>query len=56
MKQIENSHGGSLNHWDSGLMHITVQTRYVIQYLTMSLSGYMNATTHPDLISIRHDM
>ena len=45
LKQIENSHGGSLNIWDGGLMHITVQTCYDIQYLTMRLSGYMNAPT-----------
>ena len=39
MKQIEKSHGGSINHWVGGLMHITVQTRYDLQYLTMGLSG-----------------
>ena len=34
--------GVSLNHLVGRLMHITVQTRYDIQYLTMRLSGYMN--------------
>ena len=43
LKQIEKSHGGSLNHWVGGIMHITVQTRYDLQYPTMSLSGYLNA-------------
>ena len=43
LKQIEKSHGGSLNHWDGGIMHITVQTCYDHQYLTVRLSGYMNA-------------
>ena len=45
MKQIDKSHGGSLNHWVGGLMHITVQIRYDIKYLTMRLSGYMNIPT-----------
>ena len=43
MKQIENSHGVSLNNWFGGLIHITVQTCYDIQHLTMQLSGNMNA-------------
>ena len=43
LKQIEKSHGGSLNHWVGGLMYIIVQTCYDLQYLTMRLSGYMNA-------------
>ena len=37
-------------------MHITVQTCYDIQYLTMSLSGYMNAPTEPDLFDLKHVM
>ena len=45
MKQIEKSHVGSLNQWAGGLMHITVQTHYDLQYLTMHLSGYMNSPT-----------
>ena len=56
LKQIENSHIGSLNHWVCGLMYITVQTRYNIQYLTMRLSGYMNAPTEPDFLALRHGM
>ena len=43
LKQIENSHRGSLNNWVGDLMQITVQTRYALQYLTMQLRGYMNA-------------
>ena len=43
MKQIEKLHGGYLNHWVVGLMHITVQTCCDLNYLTMRLSGYMNA-------------
>ena len=42
-KQIENSHVGSIKHWVGGLMNTTVQTCYNLQYLTMRLSGYMNA-------------
>ena len=56
LKQTDKSHGGSFNHWVGGLMHITVQTRYDLQYLTMKLSGYMNAPTEPDFISFRHGM
>ena len=53
-KQIEKSLGGSLNHWVGGLIHIPVQNRYVIQYLIMRLSGYMNAPTGPVFLEIRH--
>ena len=56
MKQIENSHIGSLNNWVCGLMYITVQTCYGLQYLIMSLSGYMNAPIEPDFLSLRHGM
>ena len=45
LNQIEKSNGESLNHWFGGLMHITVQNFYDIQYLIMRLSGYMNAPT-----------
>ena len=48
LKQIEKSHGGYLNQWFGGLMHITVQTSYDLKYLTMCLNGYMNAPTEPD--------
>ena len=54
MKKIEKSHGGSLNHWVGGLMHITFQTRYDLQYLIMRLSGYINAPTEPDFIAIKY--
>ena len=37
-------------------MHITVQTYYDIQYLTMCISGYMNYPTEPALLSLRHGM
>ena len=43
LKEIEKYHGGSLNHWVGGIVHTTVQTCYDIQYLTMRLSGYINA-------------
>ena len=45
LKQIEKSHGGSLNHWVGGLIHITVQNCYDLKYLTIRLSGYMNEST-----------
>ena len=54
MKKIENSHGGYLNHWVSGLIHITVQTCYDIKYLTMRLSGYTNDPIEPALLDLRH--
>ena len=56
LKQIDKSHGGYLHYWNGGLMHTTVQTRYDIQYLTMRLSGYMNAPTEPAFISLKHGM
>ena len=37
-------------------MHITVQTRYDIQYLTMSLIGYINAPTEPAFIALKNGM
>ena len=52
LKQIDKSHRGYLNHWVDGLMHINVQTRYDIQYLTMQLSGYMNASTEPACLDL----
>ena len=45
LKQIEKTRGGSLNHWVGGLMHITIQTCYDLQYFTMHLSGFINAQT-----------
>ena len=56
LKQINKSHGGSLNQWVGGLMHTTVQTRYDLQYIKIRLSGYMNAPTQPAFISLKHDM
>ena len=56
LKQIEKSHGGYLNQWVGGLMHITVQNCYDLQYLTMRLSGYMNAPTEPEFIALKHGM
>ena len=56
LKQIDKSHGGSLNHWVGVLMYITVQTRYDLQYLIMRLNGYMNAPTEPVFLAIKHDM
>ena len=37
-------------------MHITVQTRYDIQYLTIRISGYMNALTEPTFLSLKNGM
>ena len=54
LKQIDKSHRGSLYHWVGGLMHITVKTCYNLQYLTMSLSGYMNAPIEPALLAFIH--
>ena len=54
--QIEKSHGGSINHWVGGLMYITFQTRYNLQYLTIRLSRYMNVPTEPDFLDIKHGM
>ena len=45
LKKIEKTHGGYLNHWVGGLMHITVQNSSYLQYITMRLSGYINAPT-----------
>ena len=56
LKQIENLYGGSLNHWVGGLVHITVQTRCVIQYLTMKISCYMNSPTEPAFLSLIYGM
>ena len=54
-KQIENSHG-YLYHWVGGLMHITVQTHYDLQYFTMRLSGYMNYPIDPEFFDLIHVM
>ena len=56
MEKIKNSHGGSLNNWVGGLMHTTVQTCYDLQYLTTSLSGYMNSPTDPAFLSLINGM
>ena len=56
MKQIEKSHGGSLNQWVGRLMHITVQTCYALQYLTTNLCDYTSAPTEPDLPALKHGM
>ena len=37
-------------------MNITVQTRYDHQYITMIISGYMNALTEPYFLVLRHYM
>ena len=52
LKEIENSHGGSLNHWVDGLMYITVQTCYDLQYITMDPSGNINVPTEPDFLAL----
>ena len=35
-------------------MRITVQTSYALHYLTMHLSGYMNAPTKTDFIALKN--
>ena len=56
LKQLGNSHTGYLNHCVGGLMYITAQIRYDLKYLTMWLSGYMNAPTAPAFLALRHGM
>ena len=45
LNQIDKSNGGSLNYWFGGLMLITTQTCYDIQYLNMCLTRYMDSPT-----------
>ena len=52
----EKPRGGSLNHWVGGLMHITFQTCYDLQYIIMRISGYIIAPTEPDSISLNDGM
>ena len=56
LKQIDRSYGGLLNHWVGGLMHITVENCYGLQYLTMRISGYMNAPTETALLALKNGM
>ena len=42
LKNVENNHGVTLNHWFGGIFFITVQTFHDIQYLTIIFSGYIN--------------
>ena len=35
LKKLEQTHGVSLNQWAVGIMHITVQIHYELQYITM---------------------
>ena len=54
--KIDKSHGGPLDHWVGGLIQITIQTRYDIQYITMRLSDYMNAPEEHAFIAFKHGM
>ena len=56
MKQLDKSHGGSLNHLVGVLMQITFQTCYSLQYIIMRLSGYMNALTVPAFLALKYGM
>ena len=56
LEQIKKSHGVSLSHWIGGLVHITVQIIYDIQYLTIHFSGYINAPTEPAFLCIGRSM
>ena len=47
LKQVEQNHGGSRNHWVVGIINITVKKWYNLQYLTMITSGNMNDPTEP---------
>ena len=44
----------SLNQWVGGIMRITVETGCDIQYLTISLSEYVNAPIEPEFLDLRH--
>ena len=46
----------SLNHWFIGLMNITVQTCYYLQYVTIWLIDYMNSPTEPYFIALIQGM
>ena len=48
--QLKQKHVLSLKQWVGGLMRIKVQSLYDLQYLTMELSGYMNAPEEPSLL------
>ena len=37
-------------------MHITVQFYYDLQYITMTLSGYMNAPMEPAFLDLKYVM
>ena len=37
-------------------MHITVQTRYDLQYITMRLCGYLNYLIEPSFLALSLDM
>ena len=39
-----------------GIMHITVQNVYALQYLAMRFSGYINALAEPTFLSLKHGM
>ena len=54
LKKIEKLHGRSLNHWVGGLINITVQTCYDLQYPTKCLSFHINAPAEPALLALRY--
>ena len=56
LKLIDRLHGGYFNHWVGGIMHRTVQNRCGLQYSTMRLSGYISASTEPNLLALKHGM
>ena len=56
LNKVDKSNGGLLNYSVGGLMHITVQTCYDLQYITMRLSGYMNAPAEPAFIDLKHSI
>ena len=56
LKKNDKSHEGSLNHWVGGIMHITFQTCYDLQYLTMRLSVYINSPTEHVFLALKHGM
>ena len=53
VRQIDKSRGGLINHWVGVLIHINIQTLYNLQYLTINISGYMNAPKEPDPLALK---
>ena len=46
IKKIEGTNRGSLDHFVGAPVHVTVQTKYDIKYITLRLSRYTNIPPH----------